>query len=193
MARTIEQVHPASIYYHFWGGLLRPKFVDPEYRNDFAIWTRNDLHDEVLAERLAALDPTQHQSLEGLRSALLEAFGTASVEPKRVGDEPFYFVRSQVVVFDTGRRVSTPERLAQALPRLSLGSIFYHYIDARRRNDGHLDDFTQWLADDERHAQARERLRAVDYYFVSLSELRGELTSVLESCFGKGSVRGAPK
>ena len=54
-------------------------------------------------------------------------------------------------------------------------------------------DFTQWLADDERHVKTRERLRAVDYYFVSLSELRAELTSVLGSCFGKASMRGAPK
>ena len=28
-------VHPGCIDYHFWGGLLRPSFDDPEYANDF--------------------------------------------------------------------------------------------------------------------------------------------------------------
>jgi hypothetical protein len=37
-------VHPGCIYYHFWGGLLRPKFTDPEYNNDFAAWVFYGLH-----------------------------------------------------------------------------------------------------------------------------------------------------
>ena len=28
----LETVHPGCIYYHFWGGLLRPQFDEPEYR-----------------------------------------------------------------------------------------------------------------------------------------------------------------
>ena len=48
---TVRTIHPGSIYYHFWGGLLRPRFDDPEYHNDFAIWARTDLGDRILAER----------------------------------------------------------------------------------------------------------------------------------------------
>src|SRR5262249_17204374 len=69
----IVAIEPGCLYYHFWGGLLRPRFDDPEYRNDFAIWVRNEVHDEALAEQLASVDPTQHETLDGLREAVLEA------------------------------------------------------------------------------------------------------------------------
>ena len=38
-----------------------------------------------------------------------------------------------------------------------------------------------------------EQRWAITDYIVSLSELRAELTSVLGSCFGNASMRGAPK
>jgi hypothetical protein len=37
-------VHPGCIYYYLWRGLLRPKFTDPEYNNDFAAWAFHRLH-----------------------------------------------------------------------------------------------------------------------------------------------------
>ena len=43
---NIVTIHPGSIYYHFWGVLLRPSFDDPEYNNDFAVWVRHALNDE---------------------------------------------------------------------------------------------------------------------------------------------------
>jgi len=36
-------IHPGAVYYHFWGGALRPRFDDPEYNNDFASWARHAL------------------------------------------------------------------------------------------------------------------------------------------------------
>jgi len=35
----LETTRPGCIYHHFWGGLLRPSFDDPEYQNDFAVST----------------------------------------------------------------------------------------------------------------------------------------------------------
>ena len=32
----LKTIHPGCIYYHFWGGMLRPSFDEPEYQNDFA-------------------------------------------------------------------------------------------------------------------------------------------------------------
>ena len=62
-----------SIYYHFWGGLLRPRFDNPEYHNDFAIWIANSLHNKTLAERLAVIDPVAYKSLDHLRMELIES------------------------------------------------------------------------------------------------------------------------
>ncbi|MEJ2081750.1 MAG: DUF5752 family protein [Acidobacteriota bacterium] len=126
-------VPPASIYYHFWGGLLRPRFDDPEYNNDFSVWAYRSLHDVVLAERLAIVDPTEFSSLESLRADLVEIIEDRLDESGWIGWAPaqtaFHFLRSQIVVFDTHRRVESPQELLKVLPSLSGASIFYHFTE----------------------------------------------------------------
>jgi hypothetical protein len=34
LRERLHDIDPNSIYYHFWGGLLRPRFDDPEYHQD---------------------------------------------------------------------------------------------------------------------------------------------------------------
>ncbi len=180
---NLRTIHPESIYYHFWGGLLRPRFDDPEYHNDFAIWSRYGLHDSVLAERLGIIDPTGFADLEALRRELVEVIEERLDESEHVSwakpDNQFYFVRSQIVVFDTYRRIERPEDLAQVVPSMSVGSIFFHFIDARRRTPGGVDDFRAWLEGCfEGYEKLCGSLAKLDPFFSSLSELRKELTNV---------------
>jgi hypothetical protein len=180
----------ASIYYHFWGGLLRPRFDDPEYHNDFAIWVRHALHDKVLAERLSLIDPNDFSNLESLRQELLEIIEERLDEidysPSAPRDHQFEFIRSQIVIFDTRKVVKQPKEFVKALPQMSVGSIFFHFIDARRRNPGALDDFRNWL---NNFAQEYKDLHVVigeiDPYFSSLSELRDELTIAFTNSFSE--------
>lgn len=185
---TVRTIHPGSIYYHFWGGLLRPRFDDPEYHNDFAIWARTDLGDRVLAERLGGIDPTDYENEEGLRQELIDIIEARLDEletvPSSRPDSQFQFIRSQIVVFDTNLRINQPEELAAIVPGLSASSIFYHFIDARRREPMGADDFQKWLwgwGDDYQRLVAR--LANVDPYFSSLIELREQLTELLKEYF----------
>jgi hypothetical protein len=187
----LQAVEAASIYYHFWGGLLRPNFDDPEYNNDFASWVRHALHDATLAERLGVIDPADFGDLEALRHELLEAIDARLDETEFLAwarrDHQFHFLRSQIVVFDTGRRIREPRELVGIAPGLSLGSIYYHVIDARRREPHGQDDFRAWLARfDGRHASLCERLAAVDPYFTTLAELRAELGAIFREHFAGG-------
>ncbi len=189
----ISTIHPGSIYYHFWGGLLRPRFDDPEYNNDFATWSRHALHDGQMAERLGVIDPTEFSSLEELRQELLEVIEERLDETEFVPwarpDQEFNFITSQIVVFDTNRRIVEPKELADAIPTLSVGSIFYHFIDARRRTPGAVDDFRAWLwGFGETYADLCVELATVDPYFPTLTELRGELAVLFKDYFG-GSKR----
>ncbi|MDZ7781410.1 MAG: DUF5752 family protein [Halioglobus sp.] len=71
--------------------------------------------------------------------------------------------------------------MAEVLPQLSLGSIFYHFIDARRRVDDRVDDFREWLSlFGDRYAELRERLAGVEPYFSSMTEIREHLTRVVQ-------------
>ncbi len=184
----LQAVHSGSIYYHFWGGLLRPRFDDPEYNNDFASWVRHALHDPRLAERLGVIDPAAFGDLEALRQEVLDSIEQRLDETEFLAwarrDQQFHFLRGQTVVFDTRKRVTRPEEMAALLPALSLGSIYYHFIDARRRAPQGLDDFRAWLGRfGDEFAALRERLAGVDPYFVTLRELRGRLTAVFHDYF----------
>jgi hypothetical protein len=179
----LRDVVPASIYHHFWGRLLQPLFDEPEYNNDFASWAFRALHDKVLAERLSALDPTGFSDLEELRQELVEVVEARLSETEvplwAPADQRFHFLRSQIVVFDTGIQVERPEQLADVITRLSAGSIFYHFIDARRRSETATDDFSSWLTGwGDGYAHLREELNAVDPYFSSLSYIQHKLSEI---------------
>ncbi len=176
----LSGIHLGCIYYHFWGGLLRPRFDDPEYNNDFASWTRHALHDVPLAERLGVIDPADFPDLESLRQELIETVEERIEETEYQTwarpDQQFHFVRAQTVSFDTRQRLTQPVELALAIPQLSLGSIFYHFIDARRREPQGLDDFRAWLAQfGDTYTELQARLAEIDPYFINLAELRQRL------------------
>jgi AcrR family transcriptional regulator len=180
----LSSIETSSVYYHFWGRLLRPRFDDPEYNNDFAAWVAHGLREHGLAERLAVIDPAAFSDLEDLRSEVVDVIdehldGTEHPAATRRRDR-FHFRRAQTIVFDTGRRLVQPSELAAAVPKLSLGSIYYHFIDGRRRPPRRVDDFRLWLeAFGDRHSEIIARLEAVDPYFMSLAELRTALATAL--------------
>lgn len=179
----LETVHSSSIYYHFWGRLLAPSFEEPEFNNDFAAWARHGLHDHVLAERLALVNPTDFPTIEALRRELIEVIEERLYEsalvPWAKTDQQFYFKRSKIVVFDTKQQIAEPKMLPQILPTLSLGSIFYHFIDARRREPEGIDDFSAWLdAFSDQYAALRTEIGSIDLYFSTMSEIRERLTQL---------------
>lgn len=190
---NIRDIHPGSIYHHFWGALLRPQFLDREYNNDFASWCYHSLHDNVAAERLAMIDPAEYSDMEALRQELLEVIDERLDETEVVAvakpDQQFHFARSVIVVFDTLKRLTHPCQLAEAVPQMSAGTIFYHFVDARRREPIGADDFRAWLMGLGPEYQAVcDTLAEVDPYFESLYTLRDRLTEVFIRYLGRGST-----
>lgn len=186
-------VLPGSIYYHFWGRLLRPSFDDPEYNNDFASWTRHQLHDIALAERLGVIDPAEYSDIEALRQEVIDVIEQRLDETEFLSwaprDRQFQFVSAQTVVFDTHRRIENPSELAAVVPALSVGSIYYHVIDARRREPYGIDDFRSWISQfGDRYQDLNAKLAELDPYFVTLVELRGQLSSVFSDYFKEPGV-----
>lgn len=177
-----------SLYYHFWGHLLRPRFDDPEYHNDFAVWLHAALHDDVLAERLGIIDPAEFECADALRSELVEVLDErldeVEVGPVARHDHQFHFRRCQTVVFETGLTLHTPRELAAAVGHFSPGSIFYHIIDARRREPLRVDDLRVWLGDQgAAYHSICDELAAIDPYFSNLVELRRQITLALARHF----------
>jgi hypothetical protein len=190
-AQNIREMHnrlmgtydDGVIYYHFWGGMLRPHFVDPEYQNHFAGWAYHDLHDRRLAEKLSIINPANYASIGELRQEVIEVFEDRMDEDDAASrveaEHPFFFMRSQIVVFDTRLRVGTPEDLTGLIPNLSLGSLFYHFIDSRRRSRSGGDDFSEWLKCwGDKYRDLVDEIQTIDPYFNSLIELRQDLAAI---------------
>lgn len=192
LSDRLKTIHPGCIYYHFWGGMLRPHFYEPEYQNDFAAWAWRSLHDSRLAERLAILDPSHYPDIEDLRHALIDIIEERLSESEWVpwarSGQHFKYIRSQIVVFDTGKRIDRPDEMAAHIDGLANGSVFYHFIDARRRTESGRSDFVEWLqADgDERYDALIRRINAIDPYFTNLAELRQELALAFQFCHPEG-------
>jgi len=189
----LRDIHPGCIYHHFWGTLLRPHFSSREYNNDFAAWCHDALHDNIAAERLAVVDPADYADIEELRQELLEVIDMRLDETDVVlfsrSDQQFHFVRGAIVVFDTTRRLADPSELPRVLPELSVGSIFYHFIDARGRDPIGMDDLRSWLMGfGSTYEAVIDDLAEVDPYFESLFVLRDRLTDLFTRHLGNGAI-----
>lgn len=185
----LSDLESASLYHHFWGGLLQPRFEEREFNNDFAAWVKHGLHDAVLAERLAVLDPVAYPDMDALRHDIMDLIDARLDEMEYLlwarATQQFEFISSQIVVFDTGRHMTHPAELSNAISQMSTSSIFYHFIDARRRTLDKHDDFSDWLvAFGDDFSGLRQQLSGIDPFFGSLSELREQLTQLFGEYFG---------
>jgi hypothetical protein len=62
------------------------------------------------------------------------------------------------------------------------GSLYFHFLEARRRPPFGMDDFTAWLLENDAGQKNHpyvEALARIDFYFHTLPHLRKELVKVL--------------
>lgn len=184
----LATVDEGCIYFHFWGGRMNPQFVHPQHHNDFASWAYYRLHDHALAEKLNIIDPTEFKTLEALRQELLETVERRLDDYEIVlwtkKEDRFHFIRSSIIVFDSSISISEPQNLSTVISQLPPSSIFYHFIDARARTPEGVDDFSVWLKIfGDQYQNLIENIQAIDPYFLSLTDLRDELTHVIKNYF----------
>lgn len=186
----LHDIHPGCIYHHFWGGLLVPRFDDPVFQNDFASWAYYGLNDLPLAERLGVIDPTGFSDMDQLRTELIDVLedrlDETEIVPWAKADRQFHFMRSKIIVFDTRMRISDPEDLKKLIAHMPVSSLFYHFIDARRRTSDGRDDFSRWLsALGDAYRCIAERLAGIDPYFTPLTGLRSQIFAAFEDGAGR--------
>jgi len=163
-----------------------------EFPNDLARWCWDALGDRMLAEQLGLVDPYQHPTLAAVRATLINMiedrlWGLERVPWCRPGLE-LNLVSSRIIAFDTGERMTTLAGLAQALPGMSVRSLFFHVHEARRRRKEGSDDFSTWLGQIGAEPALVARLRAVDFYFLNLNQLRQEFIDAFRSYLADPSI-----
>jgi hypothetical protein len=179
VARTASD---ATIEHHMMRCVLEDHFALYEFPNDLARWCWEALGDDVLAEQLGLIDPYRHGSTPLLRAAMTSVIeerlwgldGTLACRPGR----ELHLIESRIIAYDTGDRFPTPAALAEAMPTLPVRALFFHVHEARRRTAGRTDDFSDWLEKCGAAVELVAKLRALDFYFLNLNQLRTAITDV---------------
>jgi hypothetical protein len=176
---AVRTVHEAVLEHHMMRCALEDHFEMHEFPNDLARWCWTALGDNVLGEQLGLIDPYRERSTAPLRGRLVNAiegrlWGLERVPWCRPGLE-LHLIESRLIAFDTGERITTPSALLEAIEKMSVRSLFFHVHEARRRTNGASDDFSIWLEQGGAGPGLIAALRAVDFYFLNLSQLREAL------------------
>ena len=176
----LAAIHSGSIFFHFWRRRLDSTFEVGTFYNDFSHWAHFCLHEDALAEQLELLNPADYNNIEALRTEMLDIIDNTldnhEIGPWTKQEEQFHFIRSKIVVFSTFLQINRPSDLVKSIPLMSRSSIFYHFIDARRRTVESKDDFSTWLGGFKNYEELLERLSQIDPYFISLADLQSKLT-----------------
>lgn len=140
----------------------------------------------------------EYRSLEQLRQHVLDVIEDRLAEspfvPSAAPGHEFFFLASKMVILDTGMRARLPSELAARVPRIPTGSVYYHFVEGRRRPPPMVDDFSAWLAGwGSEYERCRASIAAIDYHLWSLTEMRNPLVSrgQLQNCerVNKGNAR----
>src|SRR5262245_39603866 len=164
---AVRTVSDSVIEHHMMRCALDDVFELNEFPNDFARWCFEALGDQALGERLSLIDPYQHATPTAVRNALVTVVEDRLWDIERVPwcrpEHKLYLMSSRLVAYDTGDRIPTRAALIEALPKVSLHSLFFHVHEARRRTAGRTDDFSAWLEKVDGGGGLAERVRAIDF------------------------------
>jgi hypothetical protein len=183
-AETLEQLlslmrrcSGSAIFYHVFQSYRERHFATEKYHSDFAQWISVSLDEEILSERLGALDVRDFTSIRALRESMIQIMEDhLQTYPQcggRPGKTPFFFCQSVSVVMPSKYIAWTLENFHHIIEKIGIRSIHYHLIEARLRLGIHTNDFSYWFRTSLGEERLAQRIEAIDIYLHPLEEIRG--------------------
>jgi hypothetical protein len=140
--------------------------------------------DQVLAERLAVVNPFEFASLETLREELITTIHDhlmrRSSVPRVEFGEAFYFQQSHIVEVPLVRDIRTLPDFRNGLAAVDASAIYYHMVEARARLGRRAGDFAEWLRSSLDLPVLAEQIERIDAYMTSLERVRARVLSLLD-------------
>jgi len=188
LLEAVRRCSDACIFQHMFQTLEEHHFIREGFSNDFSHWAFAACNEVALAERLAALDVRDFTSIETLRERLVEILDTYLQKNPRAGTrvamEPFYLMAADLVVVPTPYVARNMEEFVDGLRKVSIHSIYYHFIDARLRLKLNNNDFSVWLEEELDMGSAADRLNRIDIYTSTLEGVRRSILRIIETEMG---------
>lgn len=190
LLEALRTVSSAVLRHHMMRCALEDHFELYEFPNDLARWCWEALGERQLAEELALIDPYEIGDIERLRSAVVNTIEDRLWVLERVrwcrSGLELHLIESRLISFDTGERFTSLVSLAEALPRISRRSLYYHFHEAHQRQES--DDISAWLERCGCDAEVVKALGAIDYYYLNLNQLRRQVLETLCSRMSEPQV-----
>ena len=181
----LEDVPAGSVFYHTHGYFLRHRPVTTAYGNDFAAWVAGHVRDQVLAERLAVINPFEAASLEDLREELMSTIHDhllrLSAVPRVEFGDVFHFQQSHIVEVPLGAPVTTLADFRAGLSEVDASAIYFHMVEARSRLGRRSGDFAEWIRDALAMPDLADRIERIDAYMTNLERVRARVLALLDN------------
>ncbi len=185
LLEAIKTCSDAAIFQHTFQTLEEHHFILAGFSNDFSHWAFAACNEVELAERLAAIDVRDFTSMSALRERLVHIIESYLQKNPRAGTriamEPLYLMAADLVVVPTPYVARNLEEFADCLHKVSIHSIYYHFIDARLRLKLNNNDFSVWLEQELDMAGAARRLNQIDIYTSTLEDVRQSILRAIDA------------
>lgn len=184
MADILRASPDPVVYYHTHRFLAQHHQVTTDLSNDFAVWVRDALGDEVLAERLESVDFFSFPHLAALRDRLVGLIEErlaegVSAHACQSGRE-FHFMKAVSFIIPTNFAAHDLREFVEALRTVSAGALYYHIFESRLRLGRGKTDFSAWLEDSLDEPALAEEVARLDPYNYTLEGLRSALIQLIE-------------
>lgn len=184
LLEMIRTCSDSSIFYHTFSALLRMREVQMPYNSDFAIWAARSLNEKALAEKLMAVDLSEHNTIRSLRQRLIHLIEDYRNEKpqafQKPADEPFYLYDIARIVYLTDKFAYDLRSFRDHLENISIYSLYFHFIESRLQSGLEKNDFSVWLEEGLGLRDLACRIMEIDIHVYTLEGLRRKILQLIE-------------
>lgn len=184
LLHLIKTCSESSIFYHTFSAFMKMREVQLPYNSDFAFWAYRSFHETALAEKLMAIDFSDHNSVERLRNRLIAIIEDyVRQDPlcrQKTGDDPFYLYDVMRVVYLTDKFAYDLPSFRDVLTSISIYSLYYHYIESRLHTKLERDDFSWWIEESLGLSDLAQKIRKIDINVFTLEGLRSRIIQLID-------------
>jgi hypothetical protein len=184
LLHLIKTCPDSSIFYHTFSAFLKMREVQAPYNSDFAIWVSRSLNEKALAEKLVAVDLSEYNTIGSLRMRLVEIIeryrGQKPGAFQKIAEEPFYLYDVVRVVYLTDKFAYDLKSFRELLSRISVYSLYFHFIESRLNTQLQADDFSTWIQESLNMPSLAQMIRKIDINVYTLEGLRARILQLID-------------
>ncbi len=185
LCRHLKEVPESSIYYHTHHFLQQHQFLTPEPPNDFAYWVMQVLQEDLIGEKLMAIDTVRFSSLASLREIIVRTLDNYLQEKPALRSAPegeeFHFMKCVLFNIPTSYTARNLQEFLKCLELVSIGSLYNHVFEARLRPPFGMSDFSNWLSTALQEKELAAKIDRLDPYTQTMEGLRKKLIALVSA------------